>query len=330
MRTRPGRPAAAAILAACFAALLAGCAPAPVEVARTETHMGTQVTITALHSDPGRAGRAVEAAFREIARLDALLSHYLPDSEVSRLNRGETLESPSEDLRLNIERSLEYGRLSGGAFDITVQPILDLYDLSFRVRGRAPTGEEVREALRLVDYRRIRLSASGLSLGEGQKITLGGIAKGYAVDRALAVLEAQGIRQALVDAGGDLRTMGRHGSRDWIVALQDPRNRDRYITRIRATDRAVVTSGDYERYYDAQRRFHHIIDPTTGYSATALISVTIIAATAFDADAISTSVFVLGEEEGMRLIESLEDVEGLLITRDRRILRSSGWGRYGS
>lgn len=306
---------------------LAGCRSPDVVLRRTETHMGTLVTVTAI-APRERAERALEAAFREVARVDRLLSHYRADSEVSRLNRGETLENPSADLTANLRKSIEYGRLSGGAFDITVQPILDLYDESFSVRRRAPTAEEIRRVLPAVDYSRIAFTGDGVRLGEGQKITLGGIAKGYAVDRALEAMRALGIRQALVDAGGDLRAMGRRLERDWIAALRNPRDPEDYITRIRATDRAVVTSGDYERYYDEEKTFHHIVDPRTGYSATRLISVTIVAATAFDADAISTSVFVLGLEKGLQLIESLDGVEGLLIDRDRRIIRSSGWSSF--
>jgi thiamine biosynthesis lipoprotein len=290
--------------------------------------MGTLVSITVVDHNRRQAERAVEAAFMEIARIDGLLSHFRADSKVSRLNREKVLHDPSADLAANIRRSLYYGRLSGGAFDITVQPLLELYEHAFVELKRPPTGEEIRTALRSVDYRRIVLDGGTLAIGADQKITLGGIAKGYAVDRAMEVLRKQGVRNALVDAGGDLGTMGRYQGREWFVALRNPRDRDDYITRIAVSGKAVVTSGDYERYYDEEKSFHHIVDPRTGYSATELISVTVVAGTAFDADAVSTSVFVLGEKAGLRLIESLEGVEGLLIARDRRIIRSSGWGSY--
>lgn len=295
---------------------------------KSENHMGTVVSITVVDENRGKAERAMAAAFREVARIDGLLSNYRDDSEVSRLNRDKVLKDPSADLVANIRRSLYYGRLSGGAFDITVQPVLDLYEHTFRELNRPPTTEEVRSALRSVDYRRVVPGDTVLSIGADQKITLGGIAKGYAVDRALEVLREKGIRQALVDAGGDLGTMGRYGGRDWIVALRNPRDRDDFITRLKVSGQAVVTSGDYERYYDEEKNYHHIVDPRSGYSATELISVTVVAGTAFDADAVSTSVFVLGREEGLRLIESLEGVEGLLITRGRRIIRSSGWKAF--
>lgn len=316
------------VLLAC-GLLLAACSPPLTTVARSTESMGTVINITAAAGDEGLAEKAVEAAFAEFRRLDALLSHYSNSSEVGRLNLEGRLAGPSPELLDNLRKSLEYGRLSGGAFDITVQPILELYDRSFRELKRAPTDEEVRQTLRRVDYRRIQQGDGFIRLGPGQKITLGGIAKGYAVDRALEIMRAMGVRDALVDAGGDIRAMGRaEGRRDWLVALRNPRDPKDFITRIRCTDLAVLTSGDYERYYDPDRKFHHIVNPLTGYSATELISVTIVGPAAFDADALATSAFVLGLEKGMRMIQSLKGYEGLLITRDRRIHRTAGFARY--
>jgi thiamine biosynthesis lipoprotein len=318
------------LLAPLTAALLStACTPQLATVARSQESMGTVIHITAAARGQRQVEEAVEAAFAEFRRLDGLLSHYSDSSEVGRLNRKGRLESPSPELQANIRKSVEYGRLSGGAFDITVQPILDLYDHTFRELKRAPTAEEVQRTLRLVDYRRIELGEGFLRLGPGQKITLGGIAKGYAVDRALAILRSRGVPNALVDGGGDIRAMGRaEGRRDWLVALRNPRDPNDFITRIRASDLAVLTSGDYERYYDPEKKFHHIINPLTGYSATELISVTIVGPAAFDADALATAVFVLGLEKGMKMITSLEGYEGLLITRERRIHRTPGFARY--
>jgi thiamine biosynthesis lipoprotein len=308
---------------------LAACSPSLATVARSAQSMGTVINITAAAGEQRQAQEAVEAAFAEFRRLDGLLSHYSDSSEVGRLNREGLLADPSPELEANIRKSLEFGRLSAGAFDITVQPILELYDRSFRDRKRAPTGEEILQTLRRVDYRRVELGEGVIRLAPGQRITLGGIAKGYAVDRALEVMRARGVRHALVDAGGDIRAMGRaEGRRDWLVALRNPRDPNDFITRIRCTDLAVLTSGDYERYYDPEKKFHHIVNPLTGYSATELISVTIVGPTAFDADALATSVFVLGLEKGMTMIRSLKGYEGLLITRDRRIHRTAGFARY--
>lgn len=309
--------------------VLTACSAPLSTVARGTEAMGTVVNVTAAAGSEELAGRAVEAAFAEFRRLDALLSHYSDHSEVGRLNREGRLAGPSPELQDNLRKSLEYGALSGGAFDITVQPILELYDRSFRELKRAPTDEEVRRTLPLVDYRRIQLAEGSIRLGPGQKITLGGIAKGYAVDRALEIMRAMGVRNALVAGGGDIRTLGRaEGRRDWLVALRNPRDPKDFITRIRCTDLAVSTSGDYERYYDPDKNFHHIVNPLTGYSATELISVTIVGPASFDVDALATTVFVLGLEKGMKLIGSLKGYEGLLITRDRRIHRTAGFARY--
>jgi thiamine biosynthesis lipoprotein len=315
--------------AAASLVLLGSCTARLVTVREARDSMGTVVSITAAATRRQQAEAAIEAAFAEFQRLDGLLSHYSDSSEVGRLNREGLIEKPSADLAANVLKSLEYGRLSGGAFDITVQPILDLYDHTFRDENRPPTDQEIRETLKRVDYRRLRVTESAITLGPGQKITLGGIAKGYAVDRALEIMSSMGIRNALVAAGGDIRTIGQaEGRRDWIVALRNPRDEDQYITRMRASNLAVSTSGDYERYYEPDRRFHHIIDPQTGYSATELISVTVIADDAFDSDVLSTTAFVLGKERGMKLIESIKGAAGLLITRDRQILRTPNFGSY--
>jgi thiamine biosynthesis lipoprotein len=308
---------------------LAACSPPLATVSRSTESMGTVISITAAAPEREQAEQAVEAAFAEFRRLDGLLSHYSDSSEVGRLNREGRLAAPSPELESNLRKSLEYGALSGGAFDITVQPILDLYDHTFRDLKRPPSDPELRQALRLVDYRRIRLGEGEVRLDPGQKITLGGLAKGYAVDRALAILRDLGVRDALVAAAGDIRTMGRaEGRRDWIVALRNPRDSQDYITRIRARELAVSTSGDYERYYDPEKKFHHIINPLTGTSATELISATIVGPASFDVDALATTVFVLGLDKGLSLLGSLKGYEGLLITRDRRIHRTAGFSRY--
>ena len=201
--------------------LTAGCSPQMVQIKKTEEHMGTLVSITLFVPKDQSSKQAVDAAFSEISRIDSLLSHYKEDSEVSRLNREKHIKDPSNDLRINIERSVYYGKLSSGAFDITVQPILDLYEESFKKRGRAPTDEEINRVRQRVDFLRIKMEERGISIGGDQKITLGGIAKGYAVDRAIEVLQSKGIEHALVDAGGDIRAVGKKaGASEWIIALR--------------------------------------------------------------------------------------------------------------
>jgi FAD:protein FMN transferase len=309
--------------------ILAGCDTANTLHRRTELHMGTPVTISIGGGSRRVAEAAMADAFKEIARLDQLLSHYKQGSEVYRLNQHKRIERPSEELFENITNALSFSRLVEGAFDITVLPILDLYEDALLERKQIPTAEEIGAVLETVDYRSIDATRTSISIGDNQKITLGGIAKGYAVDRGMQTLLEAGLRSAIVEAGGDMRIAGKKTmERDWHIAIQNPRDREDYIARIRAPDMAVVTSGDYERYYDPERLYHHIIDPLTGRSATELVSVTVVAKTAFDADAISTAAFVLGRERGLALVESLGDVEALLITRTQMVIKSSGWGSF--
>lgn len=313
-------------LIAGLSALLLGCAESAT-IRRTEEHMGTIVTIT-VGAGERRGARAIDRAFQRIAEVDATLSHYEHSAELFILNRDGFLDHPSAMLVENLRASLSYARLTDGAFDITTLPILDLYDRSFAEK-RIPTPEEIEIARELVDYRQIKLLDERIEIGAGQRITLGGIAKGYAVDLATTALQDEGIGNAIVAAGGDMRVIGRKSdAEDWHIAIQNPRDPSDFVSRLRVPDRAVVTSGDYERFYDPAREYHHIIDPATGRSASSLISVTLISKSAFEADALSTAAFVLGPEKGIALVESLDGVEALFITQSRRVIRSSGFVAY--
>ncbi|MBD3163594.1 FAD:protein FMN transferase [Candidatus Woesearchaeota archaeon] len=310
----------------CLLILFIACTPRLYEVKETRELMGTFVTITVHHPSKDAGNKAISAAFDEILRIENLLSNYKNTSEVSILNKNKIIENPSEDLIKNIRKSFFYGELSDGHFDITVQPMLDLYKESFQLKNRPPTAKEIEETLEKISYKEIKIENRKIAVGNSQKITLGGIAKGYAVDRAVEILKKHNIKNALVNAGGDMRAIGRkYGSAGWSVALANPRNKDEYIEIIPISDKAIVTSGDYERFFNKNKSFHHIINPNTGYSASELISVTIIANNAFDADALSTSVFVLGKEKGLELIENLNNTEGLIITKEREIIKSTGF-----
>jgi thiamine biosynthesis lipoprotein len=288
--------------------------------------MGTFVTITVISNDEGKAENAINLAFKEMERVESLLSEYKLKSEVSLLNKNGFLNNASEDLLDNIKKAMYYSELSDGAFDITVKPILELYKNSFKIKKRAPTEEEINETLVLVNYKNIEIKGRRIKfLNDEVKITLGGIAKGYAIDRAMGVLQENGIKHGLVNAGGDMRAIGDKNGQPWRIALENPRNKSQYIAIIYLENESVATSGDYERYFDPEKKFHHIVNPKTGHSARELISVTIIAENAIDADALATSVFVLGYKKGLQLIENLDNVEGLLITKDRKIIKSSGF-----
>jgi len=305
--------------------LITACTVPLNKTEQTKELMGTFFTITVYNSDKEKAGAAIEEAFKEIERIENVLSIYKNTSEVYYLNQNGFIGNASDDLLYNIERSLYYSNLSNGAFDITVQPILDLYTYTFTELKRPPTDKEVEETKKLIGYGKIHIKDGNIRFAQkGMKITLGGIAKGYAVDKAVDVLKANGMEHALVNAGGNMMAIGNKGADDWSVALENPRNKEEYITIIKLNNNAVSTSGDYERFFNENKTFHHIINPKTGYSATELISVTVIADNAMDADALSTSVFVLGKEKGMQLIEK-EGVAGLIITKDKEIIKSKNF-----
>jgi FAD:protein FMN transferase len=302
-----------------------GCEPYIPSINQDFDVMGTSGNIIVYHDDVDVASDAINKAITRIKEIDDSLSIYKETSEIYLLNVNKILSNPSEDILFNIKHAMRFGKLSGGSFDITVQPLLELYHYTFTEEGRPPTEDEIQQTIKKVDYSRVMLNVT-VEIGEDQKITLGGIAKGYAVDNAINILKENGIKSALVNIGGDMRALGtKPNDVEWNIALVNPRDKNDYIIIIPLRNMSVVTSGDYERYFDEDKRFHHIVDPKTGYSVTELISVTIISSNAMDADAIATSVFVMGEEKGLELIEKIDDLEGLLITSDKRIIKSSGF-----
>ncbi|HIE30773.1 MAG TPA: FAD:protein FMN transferase, partial [Methanosarcinales archaeon] len=298
-------------------------------IERTRVMMNTDVTITVMHPDTSEAESAIDCAFAEMYGIEHLMSHTAEESEVARLNDNGFLVDASQRLCYVIAKSFECSELSNGSFDITVLPVIDLWKSKIRA-GSPPTSEEINETLRLINYKNISIKNNSVYFSHrSMQVTLGGVAKGYAVDRAIGVLQEHSICHALVNAGGDIRAMGfRREDDPWRVALRNPSDKTEHITVMNLEDMSVATSGNYERYFSEEARASHIIDPKTGYAADDLLSATIIAENATDADALATAVFVLGEKDGMDLIERLDGVEGLIITADRRILRSSGFGGF--
>jgi thiamine biosynthesis lipoprotein len=289
--------------------------------------MGTRIAVELWHDDPVEAAAATEAVLEEMHRVDALMSHYRPESQLSRIN-AHAAEGPvavDPELAGLIDEAAGFSERTGGAFDITYASVGYLYD--FRER-RHPTDAQIEAGLGAVDWRHVivDLGASTVRFTQpGMRIDLGGIAKGYAVDRAVALLAARGVRHASVTAGGDSRILGDRFGRPWVVAIRHPDDPQRFIARIPLEDAAISTSGDYERYFDEDgERYHHIINPSTGRSAGGLRSVTIIGPNATETDAISTSVFVLGPERGLALIEELPELDAVLVRSDGKVLYSSG------
>ncbi len=328
-------PAVLLILSIALVALslsLSGCVDDGCHrVEKMRVAMNTDVAITLMHPDTSEAESAIDSAFAEVYRIEHLMSHTegVEVSEVARLNKDGFLPNASSDLRYVLNKSIECSELSNGSFDVTVFPVINLWTESIRA-GAPPTSDEINETLKLVNYRNISIKNGGVYFNQGSMgVTLGGIAKGYAIDRAITVMEERHIKNALVNAGGDVRALGyRSEGIPWRVALQNPENKTEYVTIMYLSNVSAATSGNYERYFSEAARRSHIIDPKTGYAAEELLSATIIAKTATDADALATAVFVSGEADGMELIEHLNHVEGLIITGDRRILRSSGFADF--
>jgi thiamine biosynthesis lipoprotein len=307
--------------------------PAPVPahgqwVSRTvDGIMGTRIFVELWAEDPAEGEAAIDAVMDEMRHIDDSMSTYKPTSEVSRVNALAARRPVriSKELFGLLATALEYSRITEGAFDITYASVGYLYN--FRARKR-PTEEQIKAALPAVNYRHVLLDRKTSTVRftqAGVRIDLGGIAKGYAVDQGIEVLLARGYRHALVNAGGDSRVIGDRQGRPWMVGIRHPDHPDQVITRIPLVDAAFSTSGDYERYFDEDGvRYHHIIDPHTGHSASKVRSATVIAPTATRTDGLSKTAFVLGADEAMRIYNRLDDVDAVLVTPDGRILYSKG------
>jgi thiamine biosynthesis lipoprotein len=263
----------------------------------------------------------------EMRHIDETMSVYKPTSEVSKVNALAATQPVkiSPELFKLLTTALEYSRITEGAFDITYASVGYMYD--FRERKR-PTEQQIQSALPAVNYQHVLLDAATSTVRfsqPGVRIDLGGIAKGYSVDCGIEILRKRGFTHALVNAGGDSRVLGDRFGKPWIIGIRHPDHPDQVITRVPLTDSAFSTSGDYERYFDEDGvRYHHIIDPHTGHSASKVRSATIIAPTATRTDGLSKTAFVLGPDEAMKIYNRLDDVDAILVTPDGRILYSKG------
>jgi thiamine biosynthesis lipoprotein len=299
----------------------------------TEFLMSTIVEITAVGAEE-ESRQAMSLAFEEIRRIDGLMSVYNPDSEISRINEaaGKSAVRVSADTLKVINESLRIARLTDGALDITVAPLMELWGFG-NGENRVPQDDELQDALPLVDYRKVLVDADSSTVSldlPGMRIDVGGIAKGYAVDSAIRVMKKSGIRDALISAGGDIYAMGaRPGKESWRIGIRHPRDTSDLLGILELKYRAVATSGDYENFFEVGgKRYCHIMDPGTGRPVQGIMSVTILADTAAEADALATALFPLGADKGMELIESLEGVDGIIVTGneadDMKIMMSSG------
>jgi len=299
-----------------------------LKVTQTRLKMGTFVTLTAVHESRDQAEDAIGRAFEEMDRLVAIFSRHDTATPLSVLNQSGVLNDPPPELVDVMLRSLRYHGVTRGAFDVTVKPLIDLFVETVAKQGQVPTADEINAAMACVgsdwvdvSQRRIRLTRPGMG------ITLDGVAKGHIVDRASEVLSRHGIENHLVNAGGDIRTQGARLNGDpWKIAVQDPEGGENYPAVIELGSGAIATSGNYEIYFDQNKIFHHVVDPRTGLSPAHGTSVSVVAASVMQADALSTAVFVLDPVEGTRLIDGMRGGECMVLTRDGTRYQSEGWG----
>lgn len=312
--------------------------------------MGTRASIELWSNSEADAQGSFSVVEDEMRRIESVMSSYIEDSELSAVNRLSAHQSfiLTPELYQLIQKSLYFSRKSHGAFDITYASVGHLYNYRDRIR---PNDQHIESALLLVDWQSLILNKSAQSLTfakEGMQINLGGIAKGYAVDRSIELLVARGVESAIVSAGGDSRMIGDRGAVfdqvdvavedgvvvsentkriPWMVGIKHPRQADGAALRMPLVDTAISTSGDYERYFlRGDERVHHIINPKTGYSAEGVVSASVIGPESINCDVLSTTLFVLGVEAGIDLIDSYEGYDAVMIDKLGKVYFSEGLG----
>jgi thiamine biosynthesis lipoprotein len=308
-------------------ALLGGTAAHAEWLARNEAIMGTRISVELRADDPAKGAAAIDAVMAEMHRIDELMSHYKPESQLSQINEH-AAEAPvrvDRELFDLLKLSLHFSEITEGAFDITYAGVGHLYDYRRHIR---PTEEQIQAALPTVNWRNLILDPDKLTVKfamRGMRIDVGGIGKGYAVDRCIAILQSRGFSHALVTAGGDSRIIGDRDGRPWVVGIRHPDDPNKIVTRLPLVDTAMSTSGDYYRFFDENGvRYHHIIDPHTGHPASRVRSATILGPTATETDGLSKTAFVLGAEKTLEMINLMPNFDAIFVTPDGRVLYSKG------
>ena len=296
-------------------------------VVREEAIMGTAIRVE-LWAEDRHAGEAAAAAvMEEMHRVDRAMSPHKPTSELCRINREASHQTVplSEEMFRLVDRAMAFSRLSEGAFDISYAAAGQLYDYRRRVR---PTAAQLERARACIGWQHLQLDPHARSLRfarHGMRIDLGGFAKGHAVDNSVAILRRHGIEHAMVSAGGDSRVIGDRRGRPWTIAIRDARREAEVVAVLPLEDVSISTSGDYERYFEhGGVRFHHLIDPRTGKSPDGVRSVTILAPDGLTSEGLSKTVFVLGAQRGLALIETLNDVDAVIVDSSGALHFSSG------
>jgi len=302
--------------------------PSLSQFQRSATALGTTVSIIALAETQQQATLAMDAAFAEIELVESLMSIYRPDSQLSRLNRHGEIRDPHPYFVEVLARAQETSLRSRGAFDITVQPLWELFAAA--KSGRLPANDGIDSARKLVDWRRVNFTRQYVRLdGPQTRVTLNGIAQGFATDRATQALRSHGIKQALIDAG-EIGAIGNNKEgHPWRIGIQHPRREDAYVRITELAGRCLATSGDYATTFTNDFRNHHIFDPRTGRSPGELASVSVVADTGIEADALSTAAFVLGDEQGAEFICKVPGAAAFFVRKDGSTITTPGFPREG-
>ncbi len=287
----------------------------------TKEMMDTYVTITIYHNDENEAMDSIDAAFDEIKRIENIASIYNNSTEAYKLNQDKRIDNPPPELLELVQLSIHYWNITNGSFDITINPLLNLWsydpneDTQFWDLNQTQQEEAINETMKYIGSDKITICENkSIILQKNMSITLGGIAKGYAIDCAINVLDDKGIKHALINAGGDIATLGdKPSGNKWSISLQNPQDEDEYITEFKLDNMSIATSGNYERYFNKSKNVGHIMDPKTGYSAYNSSSSTIIAKNCTSADVLATATFVMGPIKGINFINSLNGIESLIL-----------------
>jgi FAD:protein FMN transferase len=294
---------------------------------RDEVAMGTAIRVELWCEDAARGNAAIDEVMAEMQRIDRTMSPHKADSELSRINRDAAREPVplSNEMFVLLVQAQRFSQFSHGAFDITYASAGCLYD--YRA-GVAPSAAALEQGRAAIGWKNLVLDARTRSVKfarDGMRIDLGGFAKGHAVDNAAAILMRHGIHHAHVAAGGDSRVIGDKRGRPWTIGVRDPRRADGLAALLPLVDTAISTSGDYERFFEKNGvRHHHIVDPATGASPSAVRSVTVLAPDGLTCEALSKTVFVLGVQRGLDLIETLEGVDAIVVDAAGELHFSSG------
>ena len=290
--------------------------------------MGTMVSVEIVGNSSEDVARITEKVWSEAARLDSVFSLYLPDSEISRINReaGRYPVPVSDEMMEVLSCAEDISRITDGAFDISVGPLMEIWGFFPERKGRVPSEEEVANSMARVGWRAIELDRSAGTIHfakVGMEIDLGALAKGYVVDRLAELLRKEGIDNAMVNAGGDIYCLGDNpGGRNWRIGIEHPRDEGEILTVLELKNRAVATSGDYRNYFIKSRlRYSHIIDPRTGRPARSkVVEVSVMAPDCMTADGLATSMFVMGAAKGINLLKEIEGMDGVIVTKEEEAI----------